>query len=219
MKQYAPSDWKKLLDHVTVTEWVRPQHMDAFLKQMLLGFYPVIKGKSQAKYEQAAATMAVTGHEVYLRNLKAPSQQMEEEKREQAKLSMEDFLGQQLGLESGLIRKAKARAYRDSFKWPYQISDFGDAPTCVNCHAAAEFTWKAYRGDWIVRCVNCGWKKTFHKAWIDRQYLKAQRDITRCNSETRRFSSSEDSFNFYFSVVNLLVPEESDGYRAIVSIN
>jgi len=209
MKTYQPTEWKNLLDHATVTEeYFKPANQDAFIKQMILIFYPLVKGVKQVRAEQCYSTMCVTGHEVYSNKLKAPTETMWKMKEDGARLSLEDYLSGE-GLERGELRKKKHRADRMSFKWPY-VSDFGGDVECVSCNSPIEFNWIFKKGDWIVTCPNCGWKKVFRKAWIDKNYLTNKRIAAKYNSEMRPFSSREDTYYFYFEIKSLLVPEEGE---------
>lgn len=156
VKEYQPSEWRKLLDRVFLTdEWICPMNQDVFLKQLILVFYPLSVDKNEAPAEQCCSTLVVTGYELARNKLKKPSDLMTSEKLEQAKLALKDFIGESLGLNSGTLRKAKQIADKNAFKWPYQNNDFGDSVYCVNCNSITEYLWQNRQGNWTVKCTLC----------------------------------------------------------------
>lgn len=205
MKTYNPSDWKQLLNHAVLSgDWLRPANQDAWIKQLRLDFYPLVKGKKTARVEQCASVLVVSGHELVASKLKAPNHRIEREKQDEAQAAMEMFLEHDLGLGSGTIRKDKFLPNRMSFQYPYQTSDFGDPAECQNGHST-EFKWKNIRGDLKVSCTVCGWNKTFRKSWIDQEYRKDIKECDEKNSKLRRFSATEDKYKFYMPVEKLFV--------------
>ncbi len=206
VRELPLSQWERLLDHTVLTpEWVSPANQDAVLRQLVLLFYPVIVGSTVAMAEQAYAAIAVSGYELRKMNLAKPSEAMLEEKTAQAKLALRDLLAS-VGLDRGVLQKNKRRAHKDSFKWPYQSSEFGGAPDCDSCGRPSAFRWHCYRGDWTVRCSVCGHKDIFRKARIDKTYLDKKREAQRENTKVRPFASSEDDLYFYMKLRALYVP-------------
>lgn len=220
VKQYLPSEWEKLLEHAFLTdEWIQPQNQDAYMKQLLLVFYPLTAGKTEALAEQCAATLCVSGYEVAEAKLKHPSEAMWKEKLGQAKLALRDFLGESAGLSRGVLRKDKRIAHRDAFKWAYQSSDFGDPAYCSNCHSYSDFSWNNRRGDWTVKCDQCGWKKVFRKSWIDKQYRQSKQEADRENAKVRPYASKEDDYYFYMKLKALYVPIDPHNGPTQVVVN